>query len=102
MWDQEQDKLVREVMRFMIFRQSEKPEVPVPRGELSKITSSHKKANGRFIIKLAQARFCKSMGLELKELKVASEKDIRRGQRGELNGMCSCYFISNHYSSIAS
>jgi len=76
---QETDKLVREVMRFLIFRQSAKPGVPVPRGDISKITATQRRANGSYIIQLAQERFSRCMGLELKEIKVPSEKDIKQG-----------------------
>ena len=34
---QEEETLVRDVMRFMIFRSECKPGVPVPRGELTKL-----------------------------------------------------------------
>ena len=85
---QERNKLVREVMRFMIFRQSEKPDVPVPRGDLSKLLAGNKKVSSKLIIKLAQAHFSKSMGLELKELTVPTEKDIRAGQRGASHAKC--------------
>ena len=44
--------------------------MPVPRGELSKITGAMKRANGTHIIRAAQARLAATMGLELKELRV--------------------------------
>ena len=76
---QEIDKLVREVMRHLIFRMSEKPGVPVARGDLTKITSTQNKVKGGYIIKLAQQHFSAAMGLELKELKVPTEKDMKQG-----------------------
>ena len=73
---QEQEKLKREVMRHMLFRQKALPDVPVPRNDLTKlILASYKdtkKGNmGNAIIALAQQAFSKVMGLEMRELKVA-------------------------------
>ena len=73
---QEQEKLVREVMRHVLFRQKAQPDVPVPRNDLTKlILASYKdvkKSNvSNAIIALAQASFAKVMGMELRELRVA-------------------------------
>lgn len=73
---QEREKITREVMRLMLFRQKSQPDVPVPRNELTKVILGNykdsKKSNmGTLGIALAQESFCKVMGLELKELTIA-------------------------------
>ena len=73
---QEEQKLMRDVMRHMLFRQKAMPDVPVPRNDLTKIILASykdtKKANmGNAVIALAQESFPKTMGLEMKELRVA-------------------------------
>lgn len=79
---QEQEKLLREVMRLMLFRQKSQPDVPVPRNDLTKLIlasyHSSKKTNvSNAIIALAQESFAKTMGLEMRELKV---KPVSKGK----------------------
>ncbi|KAL3159225.1 hypothetical protein ABBQ32_011201 [Trebouxia sp. C0010 RCD-2024] len=74
---QEQEKLMRDVMRHMLFRQKALPNVPVPRNDLTKvILASYKDTKkdpklGNAIIALAQEYFPKTIGMEMKELRVA-------------------------------
>lgn len=70
----EEEKLVRDVMRFMIFRNETKPNVPVPRGDLTKLFPAHRKGASGMVIKMAQAKFPDALGMEMKEIKVASAK----------------------------
>lgn len=90
---QEEEKLMRDVMRHMLFRQKAMPDVPVPRNDLTKlILASYKdtkKANmGNTIIALAQESFPKTMGMEMKELRVAP---ISKG-KSKLAGKASCSY----------
>ncbi|DBB11961.1 TPA: hypothetical protein ACH3X3_006089 [Trebouxia sp. C0006] len=73
---QEQEKLLREVMRLMLFRQKAQPDVPVPRNDLTKVILASykdgKKSNiGNAIIALAQESFAKVMGMDMRELRIA-------------------------------
>ena len=73
---QEQEKLMREVMRLMLFRQKAQPDVPVPRDVVTKlILASYKdvrKGNvSNAVVALAQASFAKVMGMDMRELRVA-------------------------------
>ena len=73
---QEQENLMREVMRHMLFRQKAQPDVPVPRNDLTKVILASykdtKKGNvANAIIALAQESFAKVMGMDLRELRVA-------------------------------
>ena len=86
---QEQEKFMREVMRHMLFRQKALPDVPVPRNDLTKlILASYKdtkKGNvGNAIIALAQESFLKTMGMELKELRIAPISKGKSKIAGEL------------------
>ena len=72
---QEQEKLLRDVMRLMLFRQKSQPDVPVQRNDLTKLIlasyTNVKKGNvSNAIIALAQEKFAKAMGLDMRELKV--------------------------------
>lgn len=64
-------------MRHMLFRQKALPNVPVPRNDLTKvILASYKDTKkdpklGNAIIALAQEYFPKTIGMEMKELRVA-------------------------------
>jgi hypothetical protein len=44
---QEEEKLVRDVMRHMIFRNQVKPDVPVPRADLAKLFPAQVQLSGR-------------------------------------------------------
>ncbi|DBA89604.1 TPA: hypothetical protein ACH3X2_004501 [Trebouxia sp. C0005] len=73
---QEQEKLLREVMRLMLFRQKAQPDVPVPRNDLTKVILASykdgKKSNmGNAIVALAQESFAKVMGMDMRELRIA-------------------------------
>lgn len=86
---QEEQKLLRDVMRHMLFRQRAMPDVPVPRNDLTKlILASYKdtkKANmGNAVIALAQESFAKTMGMEMKELRVAPVSKGKSKLAGEV------------------
>ena len=86
---QEEQKLMRDVMRHMLFRQKAMPDVPVPRNDLTKlILASYKdtkKANmGNAVIALAQESFPKTMGMEMKELRVAPISKGKSKPAGEV------------------
>lgn len=73
---EEQEKLLREVMRVMLFRQKAQPDVPVPRNDLTKVILASykdgKKSNiSNAIIALAQESFAKVMGMDMRELRIA-------------------------------
>lgn len=63
-------------MRHMLFRQKALPNVPVPRNDLTKlILASYKDTKkdpklGNAVIALAQESFPKTIGMEMKELRV--------------------------------
>lgn len=81
-------------MRHMLFRQKAMPDVPVPRNDLTKlILASYKdtkKANmGTTVIALAQESFPKTMGMEMKELRVAP---ISKG-KSKLAGKVRLFFL---------
>ena len=91
---QEEQKLMRGVMRHMLFRQKAMPDVPVPRNDLSKLIlagyNDTKKANmGNAVIALAQESFPKTMGMEMKELRVAPISKGKSKLAGEIH---SCHF----------
>ena len=97
---QERDKLTREVMRLMLFRQKSQPDVPVPRSELTKvILVSYKECNNSNLVNLAvalaQDAFCKVMGMELKELVIAP---VSKGKINKLTGV-SCSGLSQQQCS---
>ena len=86
---QEEQKLMRDVMRHMLFRQKAMPNVPVPRNDLTKlILASYKdtkKANmGNAVITLAQESFPKTIGMEMKELRVAPISKSKSKLAGEV------------------
>lgn len=73
----------------MLFRQKSQPDVPVPRAELSKVIlgsyKDSKKSNiGNLAVALAQDSFCRTMGLELKELVIAP---VSKTKLGKLAGL---------------
>jgi len=87
---QEQEKLLREVMRLMLFRQKAQPDVPVPRNDLTKVILASykdgKKSNiGNAIIALAQESFAKVMGMDMRELRIAP---VSKG-KSRITGACS-------------
>ena len=71
---QEERKLTRNVMRYMLFNQHTKPGVPVKRQDLLNLImggyrgSSRMKKLGDLIIKKAQEKFINICGLEMKEV----------------------------------
>lgn len=72
--DLEEEKMVLEVCRTMLFRERLKPGVPVSRTEL--IKNIGKKGVSSMILKLAQTKLFFATGLEMHELRVsASPKD---------------------------
>ncbi len=87
---QEQEKLLREVMRLMLFRQKAQPDVPVPRNDLTKVIlasyNDGKKSNiGNAIIALAQESFAQVMGMDMRELRIAP---VSKG-KSRITGACS-------------
>ena len=95
---QEEQKLMRDVMRHMLFRQKAMPNVPVPRNDLTKqIFASYKdtkKANvGNAAIALAQESFPKTMGMEMKELRVAP---ISKGKSKLVGEVLMCFHATCH------
>ena len=80
---QEKNKLVRSVMRFMLFRQQQKPGVPVKREELMKMVLADYKTGmksrlGNYVIQQAMASFPAIFGLEMKE--VATKVMSKQGE----------------------
>ena len=70
---QEEDQLVRIVMRFMLFRQMQKPGIPVKRDELGKVIPSTYKSQKihnlfRVVVTKAQERFPPTFGMEMREV----------------------------------
>lgn len=70
--------MVRRVMRFMIFRQRQKPDVPVKREELTKIMLHSYKGQktGKLttnILRLAAAKFPPIFGMEMKEITLKTQ-----------------------------
>ena len=87
---QEEEKLKRDVMRHMLFRQKALPDVPVPRNDLTKlILASYKDTKrgnmGNAVIALAQESFPKTMGMEMKELRVAPVSKGKSKLAGEVS-----------------
>lgn len=81
---QEEAQLVRAVVRFMLFRQAQKPGVPVKREELSKLILSNY-ANQRmtprltgYILRKADAKFVEAFGMEMAEISTKVQ-----GRQGE-------------------
>ena len=78
---QEENKLVRAVMRYMLFRQMQKPGVPVKREDLSKLIPSTYKSQrihslGRLVIQQAQAQFPRLFGMEMKEVDIRAPQGM--------------------------
>ena len=86
---------MRDVMRHMLFRQKALPSVPVPRNDLTKlILASHKDTRkdpklGNAIIALAQESFPKTIGMEMKELRVAP---ISKGKAKIAGELLACHY----------
>ncbi|KAK9918094.1 hypothetical protein WJX75_001231 [Coccomyxa subellipsoidea] len=75
---EESDQLVAAVMRYMLFRQHQKPDQLARRDELSKLIQSRYKDGGKrggnlsgYVIAQAQARFPVIFGLEMKMVEIA-------------------------------
>ena len=105
----EEAKLVRNVMRYLLFHQHQKPGVPVKRQDLTTIImksykgSSRMKKLGTLIIKKAQADFASKFGMELKE--ISSQVHTRHGkQPGPKKSMplCNLHVIPFDWSSSMS
>ena len=78
-------------MRFMLFRQQQKPGVPVKRDELTKLVLAGYKTGaksrlGNFVIQQAMARFPAVFGMEMKE--VATKVMTKQGEC--YTGPCPC------------
>ncbi len=74
---QEAQRLIREVMRFILLRQHAKPDMPVKRQELNNLImpsykgSKHRNLAGQ-IIPHAQLELVMTFGLEMKEIKTVA------------------------------
>lgn len=78
------------VMRYMLFRQHQKPDQLVRRDELSKLIQSNYKDGGKrggnlgtYVIAHAQAKFPVIFGLEMKMVEVSGTRAAGKG-KGEL------------------
>uniref|UniRef100_A0A0D6R228 MAGE domain-containing protein n=1 Tax=Araucaria cunninghamii TaxID=56994 RepID=A0A0D6R228_ARACU len=67
---EEQDKLVAEMMRYMLFKNHQHPGVPVKREELTQlVTKNYRQRNlPNLVITQAQKKFASIFGYEMKEL----------------------------------
>lgn len=89
-------------MRHMLFRQKALPNVPVPRNDLTKlILATYKDTKkdprmGNAIIALAQESFPKTIGMEMRELRVAPISKGKSKIAGEflLWGLCLAQLAS--------
>ena len=87
---QETEQLVASVMRYMLFRQQQKPDQLVRRDELSKLIQSNNKDGGKragnlgtYVISQAQAKFPVIFGLEMKMVEVSGTRAAGKA-KGEL------------------
>jgi len=64
----EEEKLVQEVCRIMLFRERLKPGVPVAHADL--IKNVPKKQAASMVVKLAQSKLMNGLGLEMQELRL--------------------------------
>eukprot|EP00245_Coleochaete_scutata_P007531 TRINITY_DN22975_c0_g1_i1.p1 TRINITY_DN22975_c0_g1~~TRINITY_DN22975_c0_g1_i1.p1 ORF type:complete len:284 (-),score=70.96 TRINITY_DN22975_c0_g1_i1:424-1275(-) len=86
--NEETDKLVAEVMRYVLFKSHQQAGVPIRRDELVQVlTRQYKDRRGlpAYIIQVAQAKFPQIFGLELKELDRKNMK-AAAGARGQNQG----------------
>ena len=101
---QEQEKMMREVMRHMLFRQKALPDVPVPRNDLTKLVLANSKDTkkgsvGNAIIALAQESFCKVMGIEMRELRIAPVTKGKSKLAGKILQHACCLCLATLISS---
>ncbi|XP_057865976.2 uncharacterized protein LOC131073519 [Cryptomeria japonica] len=82
---EERDKLVAEMMRFMLFKNHQHPGVPVRREELTQIvTKNYRQRNlPNLVINQAQKKFASIFGYEMKELQRSrsSKDNLARGSQ---------------------
>jgi hypothetical protein len=83
---QEKEQGVAAVMRFMLFRQQQKPDMPVKREELAKVTQAVAKRAGNltsYAIAHAKARFATAFGMELKCVELMPGSRPGKAGKGE-------------------
>ncbi|KAK9862947.1 hypothetical protein WJX84_004989 [Apatococcus fuscideae] len=96
---EERDKVIREAMRLMLFKQHSKPDQPVRRQEIVDAINSttlHRPSNlSSYVIKQAQRRFAEVMGLEMKEieLKVHLSQGKGKSKLGGGSSSSSAYVL---------
>ena len=73
---------MRSIIRFMIFRQQQKPDVPVKRDEVTKLILSNyrgQRVNKQLIphiLKLVAAKFPTALGMEMKEITLKTQTKL--------------------------
>ena len=88
---QEQDQLVQQVMRLMLFRQQKQPDVPIRQSELASVINAaykdqRKSKLSSVIIAQAQLKFIQMLGLEMKKFTLKTARaGAAKGSEGILS-----------------